>query len=417
VVPENPHESAVTGGFLLPGDCPDFASLPILDTDQGDFCMTELKTKHPGEPALLFLRDRSIYARLDAAMDSGEINEVLESAKHLAGLIIPSENATYWRKEFEVQPLDISALRTLTQIDEDRLDAEGKKALKALIKALLEPALTVAGEQFNGQPSPKIPADSMYYGLDQSQAHVTAGEPAEFGVYPKEQRHTSVVSEYSRANKDCWIIKAPHDYVRKLPELKRPISSYDLQGLAFDAVSGDFTIFTNKPVQAIMGLKNAFAEVSKKEFATAYLKAAEQPAALGIFAFTALSARSALMPSGEDRTKLLVGLSDRLWNMPTTSYRGDFALSAKEFTVNEFAANPLTVKEIKALPFLLGLHKEVYAEVDHDHAIHAESCSAKLRSAGYEFAADFIADFALENQEEEVIKPKHKHDTDLSPGM
>jgi hypothetical protein len=177
-------------------------------------------------------------------------------------------------------------------------------------------------------------------------------------------------------------------------------------------------MFTERAVKLIMGSPQAFSEVSKKEFATAYLKTVEQPRALGMFATIALSNVYSKTISGttgpeQFAAQEVVGkLASRVWSLDT-SYRGQYLLSAKEFTVKEFAAKPFTVEELKALPFLLGHHKEVYAEVKHDHAIHAQPCAEKLRSAGYEAAADVV----LANAPEKAAKPVRKHDDDLSPGM
>jgi hypothetical protein len=288
------------------------------------------------------------------------------------------------------------------------LTNQGQKALMTLIKALLDPALTAAAKNFNGAPPIKYEESSFYNGLDQTKVHLTPGEPEEFGIYPKEQRHQSVVSAYASSNADCLTPTERGGYVRKLPELKRPINSYDLQGLNFDAVSGDFTMFKNNAVKAIMSLRNAFSEVSKKDFALAYLKASEQPRALATFAFVALGAVSLSTANDHEKTRLTGLLMGRLW-----SKKGQFLVSAKEFTVNEFASNPLTVDEIKAIPFLLGLHQEVYAEVEHNHAVHAEACATKLRTAGYEFAADRI----LDNLVQKVVKPNRTRDDEPSFGM
>jgi hypothetical protein len=167
-------------------------------------------------------------------------------------------------------------------------------------------------------------------------------------------------------------------------------------------------MFMEKPLKAIMSLSKAFSEVSRKDFSIAYLKAAEQPGALATFALVALGAVSLSTGDELDKTKYTNLLMEKLWGE-----KGEFLISAKEFTVNEFASNPLTVDEIKALPFLLGHHQEVYAEVEHNHGAHAEACATKLRAAGYDFAADRI----LENRVQKVVKPARERDDEPSFGM
>ena len=370
--------------------------------------MSMQTSQHRGAYALEFLRAPDLSARLDIAIENDVIVDILESAKHLAGLITPSENASYWIKKYEIQPSDMSLIKELTKVDEDKLSNKGQKTLMTLIKALLDPALTAAAKNFNGAPPIKIEQSSLYHGLDQSKAHLTPGEPEEFGIYPREQRHRSVITEYVTANADCFKAVAMGGYVRKFPDLKRPINSYDMQGLSLDAVSGDYTMFKDKALKTVMSLPNTFSEVSRKDFSISYLKAAEQPRALAAFALVALGSVSMSTPDEYEKQRFMALLKGKIWG-----HKGEFLISAKEFTVNEFASNPLTVDEIKALPFLLGQHQAVYAEVEHNHAVHAEACVTKLRTAGYDFAADCI----IENQVQKVVKPTRERDDEPSFGM
>lgn len=370
--------------------------------------MSMQTSHHRGAYALDFLRAPNLSARLDTAIEQDVIVDVLESAKHLAGLISPSENASYWIKKYEIQPSDMSLIKQLTQVDEARLSNEGQKALMTLIKALLDPALTAAAKNFNGAPPVEIEKSSFYHGLDQTKAHLTPEDPPEFGIYPKEQRHHSLITEYVIANRDVFNRVGYGEYTRKAPDLKRPINSYDIQGLSLDAVSGDNTMFKDKGLKTIMSLPSSFLEISKKDFAAAYLKAAEQPGALATFALTALGAVSMSDPDDTKRLKYMELMVGKLWGN-----KGEFLTSAKEFTVNEFASNPLTVDEIKALPFLLGHHQEVYAEVEHNHGVHAESCVTKLRTAGYDFAANLI----VENQVQKEVKASRSLVDEASFGM
>ena len=73
--------------------------------------MSMQTSHHRGAYALDFLRHPNLVDRLDFAIKSGEIVEVLESAKHLAGLITPSENASYWIKKYAIQSSDMSLIR------------------------------------------------------------------------------------------------------------------------------------------------------------------------------------------------------------------------------------------------------------------------------------------------------------------
>lgn len=370
--------------------------------------MSMQTSQHRGAYALEFLRAPNLPARLDIAIEYDVIVDILESAKHLAELIVPSENASYWIKKYEIQPSDMALIKELTKVDEDMLTNEGQKALMTLIKALLDPALTVAAKHFNGAPPLEFGESSFYHGFDKTKAHLTPEDPPEFGIYPKEQRHHSLITEYIVANKNFFDRVGYGTSTCKAPTLKRPINAYDIQGLSFDAVSGDNTMFMDKGLKTIMSLPGSFVEISRKDFATAYLKAAEQPGALATFALTALEAVSMSSPNDSKRLKYMALLVGKLWGN-----KGEFLLSAKEFTVNEFSSNPLTVAEIKALPFLLGHHKEVYAQVEHSHGIHAKSCVTKLRSAGYDFAADRI----VENEAQKEAKASRSRIDEESFGL
>lgn len=383
--------------------------------------MTELKTKHKGEPALRFFREPDLYARIDAATDSGEINRILDSAKHLVELIHPNENNTYLKNELQVAPSDLSCLHTLLNaIDEDRLDEAGTKALKALSKAVIQQTLPLIDHRyFNGLPSPEIPASSIYSGKNAEVPNLIQGEPAEFGIYPAGQPFNSVVTSFFKKHKS--FINERFASSKASPVLDTPITKMDLSGLAIDAVSGNYQMFTVKSVRYILNSPNAFTEVSKKEFANAYLNAVEQPQVIGVFALTALSSAYSLKHKENKQVNSLSEemvakfnlLISRAYNFAGDFHRGNFMFSSKEFTVSEFAQNPLTVEEIKALPFLTGLYNELYAEVEHNHGVHAEACAAKMRSAGH----DTLADTIELNNPAKVTKPVRKHDDDLSPGM
>jgi hypothetical protein len=250
---------------------------------------------------------------------------------------------------------------------------------------------------------PLIEPGAIYLGVNASGQAPQNGEPPEFGIYPIGERFVSVVSEYiadHRNDKGRTTLNAA-----LIQDIGRPITKDDLNGLSLDAVSGSHDLFKSIFMAAFMNSKSGFSEVSKQEFATAYLKAAEQPAALGMFSYVALTSAIALSKDKTNDAMTIVGkMASKIWN--SDEYRGEFKLSAKEFTVNEFAANPFTVEEIRALPFVLGQFKEIYAEVEHNHAIHAQACVGKLRSAGYDLAADVI----LENFPEKAAKPVSKHD-------
>jgi hypothetical protein len=381
--------------------------------------MTEYKTKHPGKLALDFLRGSKLHASLDAATDSGEINDVLVSAKHLVALMKTGENETYWKKELQTAPQDLPLLATLlTAIDEDRLDAAGSKALRALTKTIIGVTLPSMGNQFNGLSLPEIPPNSIYSGKNPATSNLLDGEPAEFGIYPEEQSYNSVVSAFFIKNRK--YITDQKRTNNPDPVLEVPITKKDLVGLEFDAVSGDYQMFSAKPIKCIMDSPNAFSEISRKEFVSAYLKAAEQPQTVGFFAMTALTSVYAknIMETNnfehQDEEMKKRGLFiDRIYNLKSDSFRGNFMFSAKEFTVNEFAQKPLTVEEIKAIPFLTGLYNEIYAEVEHNHGVHAQACADKMRSAGH----DILAEAIELNIPARASKPVRKHGDDLSPGM
>ena len=259
---------------------------------------------------------------------------------------------------------------------------------------------------------PLVPKGSIYVDVNASGQAPQNGEPPEFGIYPVGQPFKSVISEYIanyRNDKNRTTLNN-----RDIQDLGRSVTKDDLNGLGLDAISGSHEMFKSSFTSAFMSSKTHFSEVSKQEFATAYLKAAEQPAALGMFAYVALTAATALNKDRDknpDNLRTVGVMASKIWN--SDEYRGQFLLSAKELTVNEFASNPFTVEEIKALPFALGQFKEIYAEVEHNHAVHAQSCADKLRSAGHDLTADAI----LDNLPEKTVTQARKHDDDLSPGM
>ena len=380
--------------------------------------MTELKTKHRGEPALNFLRAPDLPERIDAAIKDGSINEIMESAKFLAILISVGENSDYWKKELNVTPNDIRLLQKLTEIDGGNLDIFGQKTLKVLVNTIIQQSMIFVDRIFPKEgDAPTIPKDSIYESSDRALPFLKDGEPEEFGVYHKGQPFNSVVTEFRHQHKAFFIDQKFTD--KPNPVLETPITRNDLVGLDFDAISGNYEMFTIKTVKSIMDSPKAFSEVSKKEFVTAYLEAAEQPRAIGLFSLSALCsvyAKNNKENPSLDRDNSILKkfglLIDRFYNLKSESFRGNYLFSAKEFTVNEFSSAPLTVEEIKALPFLVGLHKEIYAEVEHNHGVHAEACAAKMRSAGHELLAE-----AIELSNPKVAKPVRKHDDDLSPGM
>jgi hypothetical protein len=377
--------------------------------------MTELKTKHRGEPALNFLRAPDLPERIDAAIKDGSIGNIMESAKFLAVLISVGENSDYWKKELSVTPDDLRLLQKLTEIDGGSLDIFGQKTLKVLIDTIISQSMIFVDRIFpEDHNKPIISKDSIYEYSNRTAPRVS-GEPDEFGIYEKGQPYDSVLTRYLHEYKD--FIKKNKNTNAPLPLFEKALIGNDVLALDLDAISGNYEMFTVRPLKALMDSPKAFSIISKQAFAQRYIDAVEQPKALGMFVLMAITTaysirtKSTEYPENKEVYDQQSPLIDRLCGMGS-SFRGNFLLSAKEFTINEFASNPLTVDELKAIPYLLGFHKEVYAEVKHNHGVHAQACAAKMRAAGH----DVVADAIELNNPDKAVKPVRKHD-DLSPGM
>lgn len=141
-----------------------------------------------------------------------------------------------------------------------------------------------------------------------------------------------------------------------------------------------------------------FAEVSKKEFAEAFFEGAHQEGSLALYALMLTSVME-LAARKE---------SPGLFNPGYKQLGGDFiyglnphqqenVLSGRgipddALQTGDFAGNPFTNDEMKALPYVAGFAPSLYALVDHDHGKHAQACYDKLMDAGYRIEAKLIAD-------------------------
>jgi hypothetical protein len=169
-------------------------------------------------------------------------------------------------------------------------------------------------------------------------------------------------------------------------------------------------------VKAVMNSETAFKEVSKKQFAECFIGAIQSPQAVPFLALLALS--HAVKSTNDDETlgREQASLGAMFWaGYGDHPRRSEFLFSGKEFTVGNWAYKPLTADELRALPYVAGVFREVYDEVGQNHASHAKSLVAKVAAAGYPTAARVLAE--LNEIELPAKKPARQVDLDDGPSM
>jgi hypothetical protein len=271
------------------------------------------------------------------------------------------------------------------------------------------------------KPNPEIA--KIYEGLDPTQdLSKVNGDPV-FGFYPRPEAKTeSFLIAFSKRSPNKFT-----DFRSKIPypEFDRAITIDDLENLKAAAAGQEIFVSSSRLALSVMNSSKAFSDVTKSEFAKAYVEAIQQPQCAGFYALVAISRRlsdvrgelglpgvSVLGNNPDNQfTARMVELASVAYNLKDSN-PSDFVMSGQYFRAAAWEAAPLTADEVLAMPFILGEIPEVYAEVEHDLGRHAESCAKKLESAGYpEISAYITKKFELEA---EVTKPQRKHE---DPGL
>lgn len=168
-------------------------------------------------------------------------------------------------------------------------------------------------------------------------------------------------------------------------------------------------------IRTILKSETAFENISRKEFSQAMVKAIQQPICAGFYAFNAIGRKFADMtrdhsiPKDDDFHRMGGRMSEIMVMAP----RSGFLLSGEEFRTGAFAANPFTVEELKAVPFLMGVVDDLYATAGLDYSAHVKSAATKLASAGLKTEANLMYDVDVQRHMKADIKPARRvHDND-----
>jgi hypothetical protein len=241
----------------------------------------------------------------------------------------------------------------------------------------------------------KSSANGIFEGFDPTMDHPNAhGEPF-FGLYLRAKGAKSPLSDLERyefAAADSEYAGTPLLYLHKIEES-------DLDAMRAQLNNPGWSMFSEKNLKAILNSLSDITPVTRKEFVDAFVDAIQTPQAA---TFMAASALSLTAPESEstglsfmDPVRSIYTEREWLSQMATGSTFGNYAIefspSAQIFRVDEFAKNPLTADEIKAIPALTGFYSQAYEEAGQDHSAHALSVTNKLRDAGFPQVAAEIA--------------------------
>jgi hypothetical protein len=280
-----------------------------------------------------------------------------------------------------------------------RTDTLGNKLHKnGLISTLADKAKPFFEKLFNPKPNAEVEAKQrgIFYGFDTTMNHPNAnGEPF-FGLYLRASKYThnpfSEPLRYEYPAADSEYAGTPLLYLHKIDES-------DLDAMRASLNNPGFSMFSEKNLKAILNSLSDTTPITRKEFVSAFVDAIQTPQAATFMAAAALSLTA---PKSEynglsfyEPVRSIYTERDWLSQMATGSTFGNYAMefvpSAQIFRVDEFAKNPLTEDEIKAIPALTGFYAEAYEEAGQDHSAHALSVTNKLREAGFPEVAAEIA--------------------------
>jgi hypothetical protein len=268
------------------------------------------------------------------------------------------------------------------------------------------------------------PAKTIYEGLDPTKDLSRVNGDPIFGFHPKiHDVPKSFLFDYAHSDRSG---KGDHkDPISKLPypQYDRAVTLDDIAGLQKAAANQEIFITSKRLSAAVMNSTRAFPEISKQDFAKAYVAAIQQPQCAGFYAVIAMgrhvvnareSAGIGFGGVNVAKREEYPELNKQVSELASVAYNhansnpSNFLMSGQYFRAGDWEKAPLTADEILAMPFVLGEIPEVYAEVEHDLGRHAESCAKKLESAGYpEIAAYITQKFELDAV---ASKPQRKHE-------
>ncbi|WP_338924931.1 hypothetical protein V0M98_35520 (plasmid) [Pseudomonas silesiensis] len=150
-------------------------------------------------------------------------------------------------------------------------------------------------------------------------------------------------------------------------------------------------------IRAILKTETAFEQISKQEFSRAMIAAIQQPECAGYYAFNAIGRKYADIQKNAPLTFNETGVTGaRLSDILIITGRSGFMLSGEEFRTGAFEAEPFTAEEVKALPYLMGVVPDLYANAGVDYSAQLKSTARKLATAGFETEANLMIDVDVE---------------------
>jgi hypothetical protein len=323
---------------------------------------------------------------------------------------------------------DARLMKRMEDFELGRTDIFGNNLHKnGLISTIADKAKPFFEKLFNTKSAQSnIPASTtrvtkngIYDGFDTTMEHPNAhGEPF-FGLYLRVKGVDSPFSDpdrYEYAAADSEYAGTPLLYLHKIEES-------DLDAMRARLNNPGWNMFSEKHLKAILNSLSDTTPITRKEFANEFVAAIQTPQAATFMAAAALSVtapKSAYngLRSAEP-TRSIFTEAEWLSQIATGSTHGNYAIEfsvcAQIFRVDDFAKNPLTEDEIKAIPALAGFYAEAYEEAGQDHSAHALSVTNKLREAGFPgVSAEIAKRHGIEIKKEPLTtRPKFSGDLSL----
>ena len=311
------------------------------------------------------------HEEIDILTQSGHIEDLLSA---LIELLKHKRFRNDPRSGIQTDVLDKKAannLRYVLLLNPSLLSERANKLHAEFVKVFI-------GDYASLTEMPELPPhDSIYYGREviDPDGIDNTNETLAYAFFRKKSGPTPF-----------WERYASNIYSKaRLDPYPEAISQADLDELVIA------TLYQHKPItdnayQAIMSSKVAFSgEVSKKTFAEALIKATQDVRCVGFYAI-ALITRCTIPATENDDSAM-----DRIYklfygagNSPIYA-RSGFALKS-----GPFADDPLSIEDMKAVPYLLGYLPDLYVTVGLNYDHMAKVVAKKLLNAGFVEAARLI---------------------------